>query len=89
MQPPDWDWLKKHVFVKPHVEASEDFVRAVMARVGDQAPATPFMPAWRFWAASAAMAGLAAFLAVYPTTAQALDALLPGGDPVSVVLMED
>lgn len=86
MEPLNWEWLQKHVFVKPRVEPSEAFVRAVMARVGDQAPPVSFMPPWRVWAASAALAGLAFFFAAYPTTAEALEALLPTGDVVAVVL---
>lgn len=86
MSQPDWDWVKKNVFVKPRVEPSEAFIRAVMARVGDKAGAEAFVPPWRIWAASAAMAAFAAFLAVQPLTAEALEGFLPDDDIVAVVL---
>lgn len=86
MQKPDWQWLQKNVFVRPRVEPSEAFVRAVMARVGDEAAAVPFLPPWRAWAASFALAAFAAFLAAAPTTADALEGLLPTEDVVAEVL---
>lgn len=84
----DWDWLKKRVFVKPTVEHSEAFVRAVMRRIGDEAPLEHFMPPWRVWAASTAAAGLAVFLALQPTMAEALETLIPNDDVVAVVMGE-
>lgn len=86
MNPLNWEWLQKNVFVKPKVEHSEAFIRAVMARVGDEASAEAFMPPWRVWAASAALAGFALFLAFQPMTAEALEALAPTDDVVAVVL---